>query len=290
MKAYLINTYFSLRHGIRHFRKFVIQVFFNSYGNHQYNSLVKDTIQNIRDFGVAKIDAQSLLYADKAFVNIKEKASLLLSEQSRLNTLSSEVLNKKKSFKITISDEFNYEDLSSLITNTEILNVVRGYLRTEPYLNQAEVWWDKYEPGLEKDSQTFHIDGEDPILLKVFIYLSNVDSKSGPFMYIKKSHKFLNQFFGIMRHGVASLTADNISGSMKKREYEASGNAGDIIFADTNGFHRGKKISKDSNGRILLMLSFVSNWPIKSSRKEPSILPFLSSKELAVRHHSKQNN
>ena len=46
--------------------------------------------------------------------------------------------------------------------------VVGEYFGTEPYLYHVNIWWDRYMNHEAKDSQLFHYDGEDPILLKVF--------------------------------------------------------------------------------------------------------------------------
>ena len=118
------------------------------------------------------------------------------------------------------------------------------------YLNQNEI-----------SSQLFHFDGEDPILLKVFIYLTDVSEKDGPFVYLEKSQNFFNKIQMIFLHGIHGISDLNFSPKLLPKVKKFTGSAGDIIFADTNGYHKGNKLNSESSGRILLNLSFVSKWP-----------------------------
>ena len=102
----------------------------------------------------------------------------------------------------------------------------------------------------EHDTQHFHIDENSVKLLKVFIYLNDVNSKKdGPFYYVQDSFKNIKEKWG------KNARWDE---NYLKKEYGVKkfkpilAKRGDIIFANTVAFHRGiKPIAKDRNIIIL---------------------------------------
>jgi len=104
----------------------------------------------------------------------------------------------------------------------------------------------------------FHTDGQTR-QLKMFIYLSDVNEQSGPFSYVRGSHKWklrksISYFISILRRG---FSADpntyqfNVTGS------EMLGPPGTVIISDQNGLHRGKP-QVLGNDRTVLVFDFVS--------------------------------
>jgi ectoine hydroxylase-related dioxygenase (phytanoyl-CoA dioxygenase family) len=91
----------------------------------------------------------------------------------------------------------------------------------------------------EFDTLYFHVDPNSPKFLKFFFYLNDVDKDGGPFCYVRGSHK--KRFPGWRSKGRWTLEE-------MEREYgrenilDLTANLGDMIVADTNGFHRGTKV------------------------------------------------
>ena len=91
-------------------------------------------------------------------------------------------------------------------------------------------------------SQKWHRDPEDRQMCKVFVYLTDVDEGSGPFVYLPQSNcgsKFWKLF--PMRPPVGNYPPE---GAMEKLFPVGDlktcvGRAGTVIFADTAGLHRG---------------------------------------------------
>ena len=136
-----------------------------------------------------------------------------------------------------------------------MIKIVGDYLGTEPYLNNADVWWDRYVDEDQIDSRTYHFDGNDPLLLKVFFYLTDVGEKDGPFTYISKTHKFVNKFGLIYKHSISGISDSNISSNTLLNVKKFVGKPGDVIFADTNGLH----IKMQWEDNVTKMISIFNN-------------------------------
>lgn len=86
-------------------------------------------------------------------------------------------------------------------------------------------------------SQSWHRDPEAERLIKVFLFLEDVDTDSGPFEYIARSHA--GGFAAACeprRYANQEYVEQSIPREAKRR-FVAS--AGTLVFADTSGLHRG---------------------------------------------------
>jgi hypothetical protein len=90
-------------------------------------------------------------------------------------------------------------------------------------------------------SQNWHRDGEDRQVLKIFIYLNDVDEETGPFMYVKESIKGLK--YGKLfpqRPPEGSYPNESVDKAVSPEDIKLClGKAGTVIFCDTTGLHRG---------------------------------------------------
>lgn len=91
-------------------------------------------------------------------------------------------------------------------------------------------------------SQCWHRDPEEKRMCKVFIYLTDVDEQSGPFIYIPESPygmKWGNAFVQHPPEGVYP-SAEILEKAIPKSEQRTfTGKAGTVIFCDTSGLHKG---------------------------------------------------
>ncbi len=91
-------------------------------------------------------------------------------------------------------------------------------------------------------SQKWHRDPDDRKIVKVFIYLNDVDDDTGPFMYVKGSQlggKWRNFYPQIPPTGVYPPEGAVESAVPREDIAICTGKAGTIIFADTSGLHKG---------------------------------------------------
>jgi hypothetical protein len=146
--------------------------------------------------------------------------------------------------------------------DTKLLEIVAAYLGLWPVLHSVDAWLNYPTDGPPEISQLWHRDPEDLKLVKVFIYLNDVDERCGPFTYIPKTHPF------------GAETVKSASLEKKKRIHDERmtrvfppdswricvGGANTMILADTLGYHRGGK--PIVGRRILLTFTYTSGTPI----------------------------
>lgn len=105
------------------------------------------------------------------------------------------------------------------------------------------------------ETQLFHRDGSGHKFLKAFIYLHDVSTKEGPFTFVRKSHKDKYKFKDDIniRHNDESILS--LYGECNIICLTAQ--MGDLILADTSGFHKG---TKNVNERTMITINFHSHY------------------------------
>ena len=287
-KQTLVQIYFALRHFLFQFRKNFIRLFVsNNVINVNLDTDHKKLLKHISKYGWGLIPHKYLLEDSDKLEPLISRADELLHHQEEMKELAGKMTTPKKSgdykknFKVIITDLFDKEEILNILTDTNMIKIVGDYLGTEPYLSHADVWWDRYIDGGLKDSQTYHFDGGDPFMVKLFFYLTDVSEVDGPFTYIGKTNKLVNKFGLIYKHGVSGISDSDISSNTLLNVKKFVGKPSNVIFADTNGLHRGGAyMSNNSLGRILLTFTFVSRWPHIKGRPPNQFLPFISGTEL----------
>lgn len=101
------------------------------------------------------------------------------------------------------------------------------------------------------NAQYYHYDNDFKKFFKVFIYLNDVDNRSGPHTYLKYSHK--NRLY---RHIVSKRISDQEIKALYDNENIVTFNRkkGTIIFEDTFGLHKGA--SPKSKSRAVMILIY----------------------------------
>jgi hypothetical protein len=136
--------------------------------------------------------------------------------------------------------------LMCLTLEPTVLAIAAAYLGTAPKLkffscNRTV----PVEAGSEaQGSQRWHRDPGAGRILKLFLYLSDVDEAAGPFTYIagsqqggRSGHLFKSHIFG--RYGAYPPEGGVETSTPKDALKIGTGKAGTIIFCDTLGLHRG---------------------------------------------------
>ncbi|AKG21705.1 hypothetical protein [Calothrix sp. 336/3] len=120
-----------------------------------------------------------------------------------------------------------------------LLNIVEHYIGL-PVAYHGAYFRRDLANQIERKSRLWHIDGEDRKLLKIIVYLHDVDENCGPFQYIPQSLTTEVMASLRYRHGYIqdSTMQKVVSPSMQK---SCTGVAGTVVFASTSDiFHRGK--------------------------------------------------
>jgi hypothetical protein len=200
-----------------------------------------------------------------AFTSIEELLEDA-SEYHALNSATNVLLENRKdeidNLKRRVNDPaigsktFNLEMLGSELTfdaesifarfalNNRLLNIANGYFQMYAKLRYYNVWKTFASQGEARESQLWHFDREDNYILKLFLYLDDVDEGAGPFTYAPGTHR-KGQFRSIepeffIEGGVRRTTDEQMNAVFPKEQWKkGTGKKGTMIFADTRGFHKG---------------------------------------------------
>jgi hypothetical protein len=128
-----------------------------------------------------------------------------------------------------------------------ILGIAQDYLCCPPILVQANAWLTFAHDGspkeLSKNAQQYHQDKEYVTFVKVFVYLTDVNTNSGPHCYISGSHRDCESHV-FPGYRVRQRPTDEYLRSKygAGRFLEHIGPDGTILIEDTTGFHKGKPV------------------------------------------------
>jgi hypothetical protein len=131
-----------------------------------------------------------------------------------------------------------------IAASDELLGIVNAYRDTSTRLFYLDNWFTPPYPGAEKRvaSQRWHRDPEDEHVVKLFVYLSDVDEDAGPFEYVRSSTTG-GRYGELWRWGQGDdwyPPADELEAAVADEDRMVmNGPAGTIVLCDTGGFHRG---------------------------------------------------
>jgi hypothetical protein len=141
-----------------------------------------------------------------------------------------------------------------------ILQIANAYFGMYTRLRYYNVWHTLRTLAPARESQLWHYDREDHQILKVFVYLSDVDNGAGPFTYAAGSHPKgrLRRHPNYVLEGGVRRSDDLQMAEAVPREgwVEGVGPKGTIIFADTRGYHKGG-LTRERD-RIMYVCMFTS--------------------------------
>ncbi len=244
---------------------------------------------------VASIDDFSDL--QMPFASLDSEAEKLLTERrAELADLKRRAIDVK-----TVGEKtFNVELLGSPLEfapdsvfarfalQNSLLDIANAYLKMYAKLRYYNIWKTFATADKPRESQLWHYDREDRYILKVFVYLKDVEDGAGPFTYAPKTHRKGSlhgrepEYF--IENGVRRTTDEQMSAIVPKEKwFKATGKKGTIIFADTRGFHKGGEAKTDD--RLMFTAMFTS--PASESKRlltfPKNLLPkLLNKKQLAA--------
>jgi hypothetical protein len=156
-----------------------------------------------------------------------------------------------------------------LVASDELLGIVNTYQGAQARLFYVDNWFTPPYPNAKKRvaSQKWHRDPEDEHVVKLFVYLSDVDEEAGPFEYVRSSTTG-------GRYGELWRWGKDGEFYPPKGELEAAvapedqllmkGSAGTVVLADTGGFHRGGFAK--TKPRVLSVATYLQP-PMRDGRK-----------------------
>jgi hypothetical protein len=131
-----------------------------------------------------------------------------------------------------------------VVASRRLLDIANAYLEMWSKLEYVDVWYSVPQPEAAEriSSQRWHRDYNDKHLLKVFLYLVDVDEKMGPFQYVAGSQPGgpYADAWGWQPLGQNYPTEEELEGRIPESAVKTfTGPAGTLLFCNTAGFHRG---------------------------------------------------
>lgn len=147
--------------------------------------------------------------------------------------------------------------LQTLAADPTLRSIARKYLKTEPVLIGARLWWSfaipKRPDTLLDGGQKFHFDLDGYRALTFFFYLTDVGPQDGPHVYVRGSHvdKSLAHLVNIYKE----RTDEEINRRYgTARQTVVCGDAGFGFAEDTFGFHKG--LAPEGRDRLIVQVRY----------------------------------
>ncbi|MEA5596643.1 2OG-Fe(II) oxygenase [Rivularia sp. UHCC 0363] len=230
----------------------------------------KNLIANLRTEGVAMTSLEAL--------SISYNEIMLQAAKTLIPKIPRSISENKNEFVVHATPQQILEHQEIFLWGLEerLVNIVENYIGL-PVAYHGAYFRRDIANTVQVKSRLWHIDPEDRTVLKIVIYLHDVDDNSGPFEYIPKS--FTSELVSSLKykHGyVQDQTMEKVISPSKFKT--CTGIAGTVILADTGGiFHRGKiPVSSD---RYAVFFDYTSRKPIVHNHYRAS---FLSNEDLQL--------
>lgn len=167
------------------------------------------------------------------------------------------------------SDILTAPYLLELANDPKILKIAAAYFGCKPLISVVSAWW-SYPTALgPQQAENFHRDVDDWRFLKLFLYLTNVETENGPHVFVRWSPQ-TDKLTAIKR-----LTDEDVIHTFGRQSIATiTGKSGTAFLENTYGLHKGTPV--ESGSRLLFQVIY-SLQPIPYGPKRPVI----SSSDLA---------
>jgi Phytanoyl-CoA dioxygenase (PhyH) len=217
------------------------------------NETAKRVLADLDRQGIA-VTSFAELFGDSSVFSELETATakLLASRAAELETLRKQATDTTR-----LGDKtFNVELLGSrvdfdaasvfarLALNETFLTIADKYFGMKVKMRYYNVWQTFASVAPARESQLWHYDREDKYILKVFLYLKDVDEGAGPFTYAPQTHQKGTlrgrdpDYF--LENNVRRTKDEQMAKVVAEEKWiRGVGRRGTLIFADTRGYHKG---------------------------------------------------
>ena len=203
-----------------------------------------------KGFVVLANDAPDSQHVTDLCKNLKEKYFSIADKETA----------GEKNFWYKISqdeDLMRHKVVRHFVLNDFFMDFATIYLREKAYLNDVSLLYSVSNNNEPTHSQLWHMDADDSKMVTFFLYCSDVDKGSGPFVVADKNHykrKILPKWF--RKHGMNDITFfDDFCPEVGVTKI--LGAKGTLLACDTtNAYHYGSRC--DTNQRLALTFRFLT--------------------------------
>ena len=219
-------------------------------------------LQELSKKGIAKSNF-STLFPEMNWVEFSEQVYNAVADYEKNGKFSENSDKDYMNFVLGLNPSYNVNSpWAKIAEHPNLKNIAFGYFKLSSVdMRYYNIWKHEATQGEAKGSQLWHRDREDEKILKLFICMEDVDDTKGPFTYAPGTHKdgsvkstprFIKEASGVHR-----TTDEMMSEIVPQKEWvKATGKKGDIILADTRGYHKGGFVKEGY--RLLFTCMYVS--------------------------------
>ena len=191
---------------------------------------------------------------------IPSTSEILHASQQLLPKLLATPLKNRSEYVVhaTSNELIKYPSLFLWGLEDRLLNIIENYLGL-PVAYHGLYMRRDLANGLQRRQRLWHLDKEDWRMLKIIIYLKDVNHDDGPFQYIPRS--LTPTIFRALNYNYGSVKDKVMERVVPQSQWKSCvGPAGTVILADTASiFHRGKvPIASD---RLTIFFDYTSKKP-----------------------------
>jgi ectoine hydroxylase-related dioxygenase (phytanoyl-CoA dioxygenase family) len=206
---------------------------------------VHDLLGQIRRDGYARTTADVLLGADvyaRLLAAVDDLRAQGLPPDKPLNPASA----GKTYLKRWLGSSPVFDPASAwgqIAMETPIYALAKQYLGS-PIIQHYNIWQTLPTSNPPTASQLWHRDIEDRVMLKAFLYLTDVDSGCGPLWYLPGTHATgkrhdLAPAFSLVNNIIRTSDKQMAAKVPASEWVELTGPAGTLLLVDTAGYHKG---------------------------------------------------
>ena len=152
---------------------------------------------------------------------------------------------------------FQNETVQEVATDPYFFSIAQDYLGFNPVFDVLAMWWSAPTVDHQLQSraaQLYHFDMDRLKFVKFFVYLTDVDTQTGPHCYVRGSHT--RKPAALLKDG--RLTDDEILQHYSADDMqELIGPAGTMLAVDTRGLHKGKPL--EARDRLIFQVQFADS-------------------------------
>ena len=176
--------------------------------------------------------------------------------------------------------------IMELINHPRLLEMVTQILGCTPTLSEVSLWWlyHNYDPQEEASNHTgyashpleYHRDIDNWRVVRVFLYLTDVDAESGPHSYLRGT-----QMMNLPIFRRVNLAPNQPLHFLLQRRLDITGQAGTLIIMDPFGLHRA--MVPETRDRLMLAFSYslhrvpaTPEHPVLTLPPRPDLDPYIN--------------
>jgi len=201
----------------------------------EIDSVAKPHAENLKNLGYSKIESFFNEEQMKILQNIREEIQSSIDTNTNLKYPSEQMIYINKPL-------LNLTSLPEILFDDRLINIATAYYGCRPAMGSVAVRRSFVNDAPPLTNQNYHRDYNSLVkMMKFVIYLNDVEEGGGPFTYVAGSNR--KMFNGWWNH---HYPTDEMVEALYGKDsiLPITAKFGDLLMADTYGFHKGQKPTK----------------------------------------------